>query len=158
MHHQIKIVAILMLVQGVLEILYGLMFVAMGPVMLAVIANDPGTSAQPPPPAWVAAIYPALGLPALIAGALKIWAGVLNLKHRGRTVGIVALFSGALTVFSCAIYCFPTTLALMVYGLIVYFDSDATRAFFLGEEGLPGEEVLVRVDREREERLRTRYP
>jgi hypothetical protein len=153
----VKIVAILMIVQGALECLYGLLFVAMGPLMLAVIANDPGTGSQPPPPAWIAGIYPVLGLPALLAGVLKIWAGILNLKLRGRTLGIVALFSGLLTIASCAIYCFPTSLALMIYGLIVYFDSDTARAFLIAEDRVPVDEVLHRVDREREDRLRQMY-
>jgi hypothetical protein len=155
-HHQVKVVAILMIVQGAMECLYGLMFVAMGPVMLAIIANDPGTG-SPPPPAWIAGIYPVLGLPALVAGALKIWAGILNLKLRGRTLGIVGLFSGLLTIMSCAIYCFPTSLALMIYGLIVYFDSDTARAFTIAEDRVPPDEALQRVDREREDRLRQMY-
>ena len=158
MHHQVKLLAILMLVQGSMEALYGLMFVALGPLMLTMIAIDPGTASQPPPPAWVAAIYPALGLPTLIGGSLKLWAGVLNLRFRGRTLGIAALFTGLLAIPSCALYCIPTALALLVFGLVVYFDADATRAFVLGQDRLPADEILDRVDREREARLRAGYP
>ncbi len=84
-------------------------------------------------------VYLSMGLVGLVAGILHIIAGIRNLSYRGRTLGIVALIAGGLSVGT--IYCAPTTIGLMIYGLIVYFSADGRRAFELGEKGMSGAEI-----------------
>ncbi len=142
----IPVIAVLLIVQGIMEALMGVLYVAMGPAMFALLkfAPPPSSSAGggPPPDAVfgiLSAVYIVIGVLVLVAGGLKIFAGVKNMKFRSRTLGIVALSSGALTILSC--YCLPTALALMVFGLVVYLNDESTRAFQMGEEGTPPDEI-----------------
>jgi hypothetical protein len=61
-------------------------------------------------------IYLAIGLVVLIAGVLNLIAGIRVLKFRGRTFALVALFANIVPVLTC--YCAPTSIGMMVYGLI----------------------------------------
>ena len=138
MVRQVKVVAILMFVQAGLEIVMGLILCALGPFMLSVMSSMPagGPRGQPSPVTmgWImTAFYGGLGLVVLTAGGLKIYAGVKSLKFRGRTLGIVSLSFGLVTAFTC--YCAPTSIALAIYGLIVYLNGDVAAAFRLGKEG-----------------------
>ncbi|MBS0210842.1 MAG: hypothetical protein JSS27_18015 [Planctomycetes bacterium] len=65
-------------------------------------------------------------LAALVAGVNAL-AGWQNYHYRGRAFGLIALFSNLVTIFTC--YCAPTSIALMVYGLVVYLSEDSERAF-----------------------------
>src|SRR5262249_5688450 len=89
-------------------------------------------------------IYVILGLATLAAGVLKIVAGVMNLKFRGRVLGFVAFGSGIATMFTC--YCTPTALALGIYGLIVYLNRQAAQAFALGAQGMSPDEILANIE------------
>jgi hypothetical protein len=73
------------------------------------------------------------GALAALAGLLQIVAGIVNLGFKGRTLGLVALFSALAGSLTC--YCAPTSIALAIYGLIVYFNSDVARAFELAGQG-----------------------
>jgi hypothetical protein len=84
----------------------------------------------------------------LMAGAiLKLFAGYRNYRFRGRTLGMVAMFSGLVTVFGC--FCFPTALALLIYGLIVYLDQQTVYAFQLGDQGQTPEQIKSHLERYR---------
>jgi hypothetical protein len=72
-------------------------------------------------------------------GILRIIAGIMNLKYRGRRLGLTALIIGTLSLFT--MYCAPTSIALLVDGLIVYMDEDVRRAFALGEQGFSSEKI-----------------
>ena len=78
---------------------------------------------------------------ALAASLLHLMAGFHNYRFRGRTLGIVALAGGMLTVATC--YCLPTAVVLCVYGLIVYLNREASEAFYLGEEGRTPQEIFA---------------
>ena len=134
---QVPLLAILMMVQGGLELLYAAFMLVMGVVMLISMRNiPPNPQGGPQGPLMVGApviinvVYLALGALLLTVGILKLAAGFRNYRYRGRTLGLVALFSGLAAVFSC--YCFPTGLLLLIYGLIVYFDQQTAYAFELG--------------------------
>jgi hypothetical protein len=75
----------------------------------------------------------------LIAALLKVIGGIRNLKYRGRTLGIVALASSAVSIFTC--YCALTGIGLLIYGLVVYFNNDVRQAFEMGERGASPEEI-----------------
>lgn len=60
-------------------------------------------------------------------GLLSVVAGIMNLRYRGRGLGILSLMLGFGASLTC--YCAPTAIALGVYGLVVYFNADVARAF-----------------------------
>jgi hypothetical protein len=146
---QVPIVAILMMVQGGFELLYAVFMSVMGVVMTMSLAKAPPGPAQQPSPLVMASliggVYLAMGVAILIAGVLKLTAGFRNYRYRGRTLGIVAMISGLLTLFGC--YCFPTALALLIYGLIVYFDRQTVYAFQLGAQGQTPDQIRACLER-----------
>lgn len=148
MVRQVPVLAVLTIVQGSLECLAGVFYAAMGPMMRTILR---GVARQQPRGAspvqdlpegfatGMAAFYVVAGLVVLAVGALRIVAGIRGLKYRSRTLGIVSLAAGLLSVVTC--YCLPTSLALAVYGLIVYLNADVGRAFEMGERGASSAEI-----------------
>jgi ABC-type branched-subunit amino acid transport system permease subunit len=144
--HHVRVVAILMIVQGALELLAGVGLGAFAIVMPQVMRADLQRAPQPQPmPAnmfWViTVIYGGMAAAALAAALLHITAGLRNYRFRGRILGIVALASGLLTFFTC--YCLPTAVGVGVYGLIVFLDGSTTEAFAMGEAGCSSSEILT---------------
>ncbi len=140
---QVRIVAILMIVQAVLEILFGAYYIVMGFMMPAMMAQQ-----QPQLPAeqlevfntyFFGFFFVAGGLIIAMAG-LRLVAGILGVTYRGRILGIISHIGGFLMVATC--YCFPTAIALGVYGCIVYFNADVAKAFQLRSQGYTSEQVL----------------
>lgn len=150
----VPIVAILMMVQGGLEVLFAGYVMAMG-VFMAVFVGSAAAgqppSVQGPPPemvGWVmGGIYLVFGAGLMAGAILKLFAGYRNYRFRGRTLGMVAMFSGLVTVFGC--FCFPTALALLIYGLIVYLDQQTVYAFQLGDQGQTPEQIKSHLERYR---------
>lgn len=147
---QIRIVSILMMVQGALDLLAGLGLIGMGFFMAfamkeAMMENPQMQQGNGAPPEimvnMVSWFYGGLGVVIGLIGALCIFAGYRNWQYKGRTLGIVALVAGLGTIFSC--YCAPTSLALCIYGLIVYLNAPASSAFRMGEEGFTGDEIAM---------------
>jgi hypothetical protein len=124
----------------------GLGLVAMGgvfPVLMRM--GEMRGGAEGPPPEMVGwmmlAIYGGLGLLTLVAASLHLFAGLRNYRFRSRTLGLVALGGGLVTVFTC--YCAPTSVALAVYGLVTYLNPAVSQAFALGEAGKKRNEILA---------------
>jgi hypothetical protein len=139
----VRVVAIMMIVQAALELLaaavYGAMAVFM-PIMLRQMPNQPGMPNQPV--IWILPLtYGGMAAAALVSAVLHLVAGLRNYRFRGRTLGMVALACGMLSVFTC--YCLPTTVALAVYGLIVYLNPEASEAFRMGEAGSKPAEIIA---------------
>ncbi len=149
MTRQVPVVAILMMVQGGLEVLMGLGLVGMGIFLLVMMRNElqGARGAAPPdmPPeamGWIMlAMYGGLGVVTLVAAGLHIYAGMRNYRFRSRTLGFVALAGGMVTMFTC--YCAPSAIALGVYGLITYMNNEVAQAFAMGESGKTREEILA---------------
>jgi hypothetical protein len=147
MVRHVPIVGILMIVQGGLEAVMGLMLVAIGgflPALMEMEAGSGGRQADMPPEelSWVfLLIYGGLGLVTLVAAGLHIFAGIRVYQFRSRVLGIVALAGGLVTMFSC--YCVPTAIGVGVYGLIVFLNPEATQAFAMGESGRKRDEILA---------------
>jgi hypothetical protein len=142
----VPVVAVLMMVQGGLELLMGVGLVAMGglgPVLMRMDQGQGGADAPPPEMVgWIMlAVYGGLGLLTLAAAGLHLFAGLRNYRFRSRTLGIVALAGGMVTVFTC--YCAPTSIALGVYGLITYLNYEVSQAFVMGDAGKTREEILA---------------
>ena len=147
MHRQIKVVAILLMVEGGLEALMGIFLCIMGPVVAAFMSASPPPAtpgAPAPSPELFSAIYIAMGAPTVVAGIIKIIGGIRNVSLKSRTLGFVALGSSVLSLASC--YCIPTALALGVYGLIVYVNERSAQAFKLVETGMSAEQAIAQVD------------
>jgi hypothetical protein len=81
-------------------------------------------------------LMPAL---AAVGGTLKIAAGWMTRRYRGRAVAMAALLSAPLALGTVA--CFPTALALSAYGLWVYSHPSVRRAFELGASGTAAAQV-----------------
>jgi hypothetical protein len=144
---QVHVVSILMIVNGALVSLMGVVLAAVGPTMFAMIALDKrGGGLRPQDEgilAFLSAFYVALGLMVLAAGVINIVAGARSVKFRGRGLALTALFFNLVPMPTC--YCLPTCLGIMIWGLIVFFQADVARAFELGERGVPAEEIRRRM-------------
>src|SRR5678816_2439907 len=105
MHRQIKVVAILLIVEGSLEILAGIFLCIMGPVMMEMFraAPPPSTGGAPPQPELIGGMYIGMGVITLIAAIPKIVAGIRNVSLKSRTLGFIGLGSCVLSLGSC--YC-----------------------------------------------------
>ena len=100
--NQVRIVAILNCVQGGLECAMGLMMISFAVVIPMMIRMDP--NARPPPPEmdWLLPlIYAGFGTPVLLAGILRIYAGVQNFRYRSRVLGIISIIAGMVFMFGC---------------------------------------------------------
>ena len=146
----IRVVAILMMVQGGFELVMTVLLLVMGGVMPSVFGAMPaGAPGAPPqqgqlPPAamgWIlGGVYLALGAVLLVGAVPKLVAGWRNFFFRGRVMGIVGLASCLVTSWA-GCYCIPTALALFIYGLIVYLNGQSARWFALGAQGATPEEI-----------------
>jgi hypothetical protein len=145
----VRIVAILNAVQGGLEILMSLMYVAMSaffPVMAQIQANNPngrGPGNEPPKEFfWVIGIvYGGIGLVMLVGGILRIVACLQNFKYKGRTLGFVSFGVGMVSLITC--YCAPTAIGMLIFGLIVYLNPAVAAAFKMGQEGLSSDQIVA---------------
>lgn len=148
---QVKPLCICMTIQGVLEVLVGIGFAAMALVMPAVMLNQPGPGGapaiQPEQQEFIRMIfwltYGGGGLLTVIAGVVRIVAGVRGLYFRGYALGTTSHFLGLLSLMSC--YCLPTAIGLCIWGSIVYFNSEVKQAFQLGAQGHDPEEIEARM-------------
>lgn len=146
---QVRIFAILNIVQGVLELMFGLMISAAGVFFPLMTQMDEfkkaAAEADGPPPEqmmWmVGGIYLVIGIVVLICGILRIVAGIQNYRFKCRTLGFVALIVGMAPVFTC--YCAPTAIALLVFGLIIFLDPAVKAAFEMARQGRTTDQILA---------------
>lgn len=136
---QVPIVAILLMVQGGLEVLVGGVFLLFGGTM-AVFATQEAVQQG----MFFGGVSTVMGIVGIAAGVLQAVAGWQNYFFRRRWLGLAALIAGLGSAFTC--YCFPTALVLMLYGLIVYCSRQSSWAFALGRQGLSRERILTALD------------
>ena len=87
----------------------------------------------------MALVYGVSGAAMATIGLLNLISGVMVARFRGRTVAIVALSCGLLTILNC--FCLPTSAALFIYGLIVLLNDPVRLAFKYGERGHTSSEI-----------------
>jgi hypothetical protein len=142
MVNQVPIVGVLMIVQGVLDVLIGIgiafyaFFMPMFFEEMQRQAAAQGNNAQPMPPEMGAFLSIGLGLLSFVivlVGALTIFSGIRLIRYQSRSLGIAMLCAGMVTIVTC--YCFPTSLALAVYGMIVLLSPPVRLAFDLRDQG-----------------------
>jgi len=141
---QIRVVAILNCVQGSLEVLMGLMLAAMAAVIPSMIAAQQAGKPAGPPAGfeWIMiGTYGVMGGAMLIAGPLRLYAGIQNFRYRARTLGIVSFSVGLISMLGC--YCAPTSIAVFIYGLIVYLNPAVKAAFDMGQQGMNADQILT---------------
>jgi hypothetical protein len=146
----VRVLAILMLVQGALELVMALGFGAMAIVMPRIMEADlhrgPNPPQMPPNFSMIFGIeFGVFGAMVLTAAVLHITAGLRNYRFRGRILGIVAMAGGVLTFLT--FWCLPTAIGLGVYGLIVYLNGSVSEAFRMGEAGCSTNEILTTFQR-----------
>jgi hypothetical protein len=143
---QIRVVAILLIVHGALLLIMGGFLIAISIVMPSMIAAQQQKMQQAPngpSPAQLQnilfATYMGMGSAGIVPGIIQIIAGIRNFRLHGRIFGIVALVAGVLSIGTC--YCAPTSVALMVYGLIIYLNNTSTQVFSLAQQGLKWSDI-----------------
>ena len=122
---QIRILAILTIVNGSLLTLFGGMYALCTPVF-AFMPTPPGQDAEFNR-TFMPVLMACFGLVNLAPGVLQIIAGVRMLKLRGRAFALIALGSGLMTI--CGIYCAVTSIGVGVYGFLLLFDPEVRAAF-----------------------------
>jgi hypothetical protein len=138
---QVKIVGILMMVNGLTVALMGGLYIAVGSFMMAAMPGPPAGGGGPPPELFLI-IYGVLGAVTALVGIFNVVAGYRVMTMRNRVLGLVALFSNLIAMMTC--YCAPTAIGMMVYGLIVLFQPDVARAFEMVARGATPEEAVRR--------------
>ncbi len=138
----ISIVATLLMIHGVLLLVCGC--AALAVVGAFTTLPEITEKSDPFSTMMVKFVYGAVGGTLSLIGCLQLIAGIRNHGFRSRLLGLVALGAGILPLFT--IWCGPTSLALTIYGLVVYFQPDCEHAFALRREGFSKEEILNRLD------------
>ena len=142
---QVKAIAICSIVQGALEIILGGFYVAMAFLFPVIINNQGQAGAQMPAEEEtmmlmiMGIVYGAGGGLSILAGGLRILAGIRNLQLKGRVLGIISFFVGLLNLLTC--YCIFTAVGLCVWGCIIYFNPGVAQAFRLRQQGLSVAEI-----------------
>ena len=142
---QVKAIAICSIVQGTLEIIMGGIYVALAFLFPAMLNAQGQAGAQMPAEQAtmmfmvMTLVYGAGGGLAILAGGLRILAGIRNLQLKGRVLGVIAFFVGLLNLLTC--YCIFTAVGLCVWGCIIYFNPGVVQAFQLRRQGLSVAEI-----------------
>lgn len=137
----VRAVAILLIVQGALECLMGLLLIALAIIVFAMPVGPANAQGQNAGMAIAMGYYLIFGLGAAITGGVRIYAGIRNLSFHSHTLGIVGLALGLVTLMTC--YCAPTSIALAIYGLIIYLNQDVAQAFAMGERGDTPDQIIA---------------
>lgn len=144
---QVRLLSIFFYVQGGLEILVSLYYfflAAFFPTMMVANQRKGFNQAGPSEETmiWIMiGAFVGIGLLILIAGVLRIFAAYRSYKFTGRGLAIASLVVGAATCMTC--YCAPTSIALLVYGLIVYCNPEVTAAFAMRKQGHSPDQILA---------------
>lgn len=141
MVNQVVVLGVLMIIQGVLDLMAGAaaMFYAFFMPQIFEEMQAGAAGGQPPPelPAEFGTymmIGGALFAAALfVIGILLVVSGIGVIRFQKRPLAIASLCLGLLTLMTC--YCFPSSLALGIYGLIVLLNQPVMLAFELRSQG-----------------------
>ncbi len=91
---------------------------------------------------FIAIFYLIIGSLTAGTGVLQIVAGIRNRQFKNRILGVMAVSIGAAAIM--LVYCAPTAIALLIYGLIVLLNPSVEEAFIMRDEGLSREDILSR--------------
>jgi hypothetical protein len=141
---QQRVIAILMIVQGVLSLIMGVFFLGAAFLLPQMIAADMRRQGNGPPVEQMQTImlvaYGGMAACGILPGLLQIFAGFQNIWLKGYVLGLIGLGAGALSFGTC--YCLPTALALLIYGLIIYFHETTRLAFQMASQGQTYDQII----------------
>ena len=125
---QVPMLGTVMIVHGVLVGGLGLYFLVFGGFFAQSVATAPASSAPDDPFAgFMLGAFSLIGLVHMVPGVLQVWAGVQLRAFRSRGLALAGLGAGLVTVLGC--YCSPTSIAMLVWGLIVLMHEDVRARF-----------------------------
>ena len=127
MERHVRIVAVLMIIHGILQLGLSVLIGFAGAAMSMGLAQQQQEVETPVPLVWFSILYLVGAGVILILAVVQVVAGILNYQFRARVFGIVALALNMLSAVTC--YCAPTSIGLAVYGMVVYLNGDVVRAF-----------------------------
>jgi len=146
---QVPILGVLMILQGAMEFLVGIVIVGYAifmPQFMQQMQNQAAKQGGPQPPAlpaqaaaWITIGGSVLAVVILAIALLTIYSGFKVYRFKSRTLAIVSLFSGLVMIATC--YCFPTSLALTIYGLIVMLNPSVKLGFDLQKNGYSAQNI-----------------
>ena len=139
---QAGIVGALMIVQGVMDLaaagfaaFYALLFPQMMNAMQQQQGGQAGQAPAMPAGALETIMFGAgaVAVGLVVIGLLLIYAGIGVMRFQQRTIAMISLALGLLTLFTC--YCFPTSLLLAGYGFVFLLNQPVSLAFDLRGRG-----------------------
>lgn len=142
---QVKVVGILMLVHGITVILFGGFRVALDAMTLGMAPPPPAAGGGGFDPRLFAIIAIGWGVTISILGVLNAVAGFRVMYFRNRVFGIVSLFTNIIVLATCC--CSLTAMGIMIYGLIILFQPEVSRAFEMVARGATPDEAIGRLTR-----------
>ncbi|KAA1257939.1 hypothetical protein LF1_04300 [Rubripirellula obstinata] len=139
----VQILGVLMIVHGIIDLLAAVFMMAyawMMPGLMRQIGAGNGAKPMPPQAEWgMLLVMGGIGVVFLIAGVSNLLGGIWAIQFRRRPGVVVGLVAGFAMLLSC--YCFPTSLALMIYGMFVMFSQPVIYAFSLRQQGHDVKEI-----------------
>lgn len=140
---QVKTIAILQIVLGLVEMLVSAILIGFGFLM----AYGVGLQESMPPGQketffMLKFFYWGAGAVILHTSFLRLLSGVYGVWYRGYWLTVISLFAGLVTTFTC--YCAPLSIGLCIYGLTVYFNPAVVYAFSLARQGMSQQEIFDR--------------
>ncbi len=148
--NQVMVVGVLQIVLGALELMMGGLLLFYAVMFAFVMPNiEDRTEDLPPPEAmfWISIGLAVAGL--IISGfaILRIFTGINGFWFKRRTMMLVSLLGGMVTILTC--YCSLFSLGVGIYGMVVMLDPAVRLAYQLSAEGVPAEEIRARFARAR---------
>ena len=148
---QVQILGVLMIIQGAMELLVAMAiagYAVFMPQIMQEMQNQAAKQGGQPPAGmqqtqqmagWLTVGGSVLAAVILAVAIMTIFSGFKVYRFQGRTLAIVSLCSGLLMLFTC--YCFPTSLALTIYGLIVMLNPSVKLGFELQRNGYSAQSI-----------------
>jgi hypothetical protein len=125
---QVPMLGTVMIVHGVLVGGLGLYLLVFGGFFAQSVATTPAsTTSVDAIDAVMVGAFSVIGLVHMVPGVLQVWAGVQLRAFRSRGLALAGLGAGLVTVLGC--YCSPTSIAMLVWGLIVLMHEDVRARF-----------------------------
>jgi hypothetical protein len=141
---QVKVVALLQIALGLLELLMGGFLVAMGFFMNTTAMAEAMKTSDKDMLVWMQGFYWIFGGLVAVIACMRLLAGGLNLWYRGYYLSIISLFAGLVSTFTC--YCGPLTVGMCIYGLVILFNPAVAYAFELARQGKSPRDILAHFE------------
>jgi hypothetical protein len=137
---QIRVIACLMVVNGLLCWLMALGYLAFGVIQTQTNRPpDDNGLADRAEFTFFTVVAIMMGAAALV-GTLQIFAGIRNFLFRSYILGLVGLCSGLASILTC--YCILSSFPLMIYGLIIYLHPRGRMVFKMRSEGMTNSQII----------------